>query len=38
MGRLGSVEDLFEAVRFLVEEGSYIAGRNFFVNGAQFMQ
>lgn len=38
MGRLGTAEDLFRAVRFLVEEASYITGQNFFVNGGHFMQ
>ena len=37
MGRLGSVEDLFRTVRFLVEDATYITGQNLFVNGGHFM-
>lgn len=37
MGRLGTVEDLFRTVRFLVEDATYITGQNLFVNGGHFM-
>ncbi len=35
--RLGTTEDVFRVVRFIVEESEYITGQNFFVNGGQFM-
>ena len=38
MGRLGSAEDIFKTIRFLVEDSSYMTGQNLFVNGGHFMQ
>lgn len=37
LGRLGTPEDAFRMVRFLVEESEYVTGQNLFVNGGQFM-
>jgi NAD(P)-dependent dehydrogenase (short-subunit alcohol dehydrogenase family) len=37
MGRLGSTEDIYRAVRFLVKDADYITGQNFFVNGGDVM-
>lgn len=37
MGRLGEPEDVYRAVRFLIEESEYITGQSFFVNGGLFM-
>ena len=37
MGRLGTAEDVFRVVRFIIEESDYITGQNFFVNGGNFM-
>jgi 3-oxoacyl-[acyl-carrier protein] reductase len=33
LGRLGTTEDVYRVVRFLVKEATYITGQNFFVNG-----
>jgi 3-oxoacyl-[acyl-carrier protein] reductase len=35
--RLGTTEDVFRVVRFIVEDSDYITGQNFFVNGGNFM-
>jgi NAD(P)-dependent dehydrogenase (short-subunit alcohol dehydrogenase family) len=35
--RLGTTEDVFRVVRFIVEESEYITGQSFFVNGGKFM-
>lgn len=37
MGRLGTTEDVYRVVRFLVKDADYITGQNFFVNGGDFM-
>lgn len=36
-GRLGTPEDVYRMVRFLVEESDFITGQSFFVNGGTYM-
>lgn len=38
LGRLGTPEDVFRIVHFLVSESTYITGQNFFVDGGKLMQ
>lgn len=38
LGRLGGVDDIARAVRFLVEEADYVTGQTLNVNGGLFMQ
>ena len=33
LGRLGTTEDVYRVVRFLVKDAEFITGQNFFVNG-----
>ncbi len=35
--RLGTTEDVFRVIRFIVQDSEYITGQNFFVNGGNFM-
>jgi 3-oxoacyl-[acyl-carrier protein] reductase len=35
--RLGTPEDVFKVVHFLINDADYITGQNFFVNGGNFM-
>jgi 3-oxoacyl-[acyl-carrier protein] reductase len=37
LGRLGTTEDVYRVVRFLVKDAEYITGQSFFVNGGQVM-
>jgi NAD(P)-dependent dehydrogenase (short-subunit alcohol dehydrogenase family) len=37
MGRLGSPEDIFKVIDFMINRSDYITGQNFFVNGGSFM-
>jgi acetoacetyl-CoA reductase/3-oxoacyl-[acyl-carrier protein] reductase len=37
MGRLGTPEDIFKTVNFILHGSEYITGQNFFVNGGHFM-
>lgn len=37
MARLGTPEDIFQAVLFLLGSASYMTGQNLFVNGGDFM-
>ncbi len=36
-GRLGTVDDVFRAVHFLINEAEYMTGQHLFVNGGHFM-
>ena len=37
LGRLGSTDDVYRMVRFLVQDAAYITGQNFFVNGGLYI-
>jgi len=37
MGKLGTTDDMFKMVEFLIEDSNYITGQNLFVNGGHFM-
>jgi len=37
LGRLGTTEDIYRMVRFLVKEAEYLTGQNFFVNGGFYI-
>jgi len=37
MGRLGTTEDVYRVVRFLVRDADYITGQNFLINGGDVM-
>jgi acetoacetyl-CoA reductase/3-oxoacyl-[acyl-carrier protein] reductase len=37
MGRLGTADDLFKVIDFIIDESDYITGQNFPVNGGHFM-
>ncbi len=37
MGRLGTVDDVFRAVNFLINDAEYMTGQHLFVNGGHFM-
>jgi 3-oxoacyl-[acyl-carrier protein] reductase len=37
MGRLGTADDLFKVIDFIINESDYITGQNFPVNGGHFM-
>ena len=37
MGRLGTPQDIFRTINFLVCESTYITGQNFFVDGGKLM-
>ena len=37
MGRLGTADDMFKVIDFIINESDYITGQNFPVNGGHFM-
>lgn len=37
MGRLGTADDLFRVIDFIISKSDYITGQNFLVNGGHFM-
>jgi 3-oxoacyl-[acyl-carrier protein] reductase len=37
LGRLGTTDDVYRMVRFLVVDAQYITGQNFFVNGGLYI-
>ena len=37
LGRLGTTEDVFRTVRYLVTDASFVTGQNLFVNGGAYL-
>jgi NAD(P)-dependent dehydrogenase (short-subunit alcohol dehydrogenase family) len=36
-GRLGTTDDVFNMIWFIVEGATFVTGHNFFVNGGNYM-